>query len=260
MELPVKDFTLPVKGSKPLRIFRSAVIVALLVCVSLPGSPLTPVNPCLAATIVLDPGHGGSDAGAGRGSDFTEKQFTLALAQKIAGLLSPRYRVELTRTADIEMAPADRAAVANHLRADLMISLHAAVAPYCSDRSAAVYYYTDEHLVIPSEMAARGRLVEPDNDRSPWEMLQARHKHQSRKLAAVIQEALEKSGTFDHVTVSGAPLVTLMGADLPAVLVEVGCIQPAAASASQSLGQHLDAYAQAIANAIETAVPVLSPP
>jgi N-acetylmuramoyl-L-alanine amidase len=260
MELSVKDFTLPIKGIKPLRIFRYTLIAALLLGLSLLGSLLTPVCHCLAATIVLDPGHGGNDVGAGKGGDYTEKQFTLALAQKIDGLLSGRYRVELTRSADVEMAPADRAAVANHLRADLMISLHAAVAPYCSDRSAAIYYYTDEHLVIPSEMAARGQLAESDNDLSPWEMLQARHKHQSRKLATDIKEALEKSGTFDHVTVSGAPLVSLMGADLPAVLVEVGCIHPAATSTTQSLDQHLDAYAQAIADAIETAIPLMTPP
>jgi N-acetylmuramoyl-L-alanine amidase len=215
---------------------------------------------CQAATIVLDPGHGGSDVGAGRGSDFPEKQFTLALAQKIAGLLPAQYRVVLTRTADIQMAPADRAAVANHLRADLMISLHAAVAPYCSERSAAVYYYTDEHLAIPDETAMRGKLSDSDNEPLPWQMLQARHKHQSLKLADVLKEALQKSGTFDQVTVYGAPLVTLMGADLPAVLIEVGCIQPSAASTTQHLAQHLDAYARAIADAIETAVPVMTSP
>jgi N-acetylmuramoyl-L-alanine amidase len=260
MELPVKDFTLPISGAKSLRIFRAAITITSLACLLLLASLLTPMGNCLAATIVLDPGHGGSDAGAGKGSDFTEKQFTLTLAQKIAGLLSSRYRIVLTRTTDIDMAPADRAAVANHLRADLMISLHAAVTPYCNERSAAVYYYTDEHLAIPDELATRSKLSDSDDAPLPWETLQARHKHQSLKLAGIIKQTLEQSGTFGQVTIRGAPLVTLMGADLPAVLIEVGCMPPSAASTTQNLAQHLDAYARAIADAIATAVPAMTSP
>jgi len=241
-------------ANKPLCLFRSRALVTLLGFFCLIGLFFLPVLPAQASIIVLDPGHGGKDSGAGRGSEFAEKQFNLALAQKIAALLAPRHRVELTRTADIYLAPADRAAVANHLRADLMISLHAAVAPYCSDRTAAIYYHNVERLTIPFETSVQGMPAESDADRPAWARLQIQHQHHSQNLAATLKRSLGDSGKFDSVTVSGVPLAPLMGADLPAVLVEVGCIVPKTASNSQTLKQLLDGYAESIANAIETAL------
>ena len=242
---------------KPFPIFRSRVLVTLIGFFSLIGPFFLPACHSHAATIVLDPGHGGSDGGAGSGSDVAEKHFTLALAEKIADRLAARHRVELTRTSDIKMAPADRAAVANHLRADLMISLHAAVAPYCSNRTAAVYYHNDERLWISARTSIQGTLAELDANRPAWARLQVQHQHQSQYLAATIKRSFGDSATFDSVTVSGVPLVTLMGADLPAVLVEVGCIHPAAAPNPQALKQQLNEYAESIAKAIETALPGL---
>ncbi len=242
---------------KPLAIFKTRVFVTLIGFLSLVGLSLLPALPSQAAVIVLDPGHGGNDSGACRGSAFSEKQFTLALAQKIATLLESRHRVELTRTADVQMQPADRAAVANHLRADLMISLHAAVAPYCGDRTAAVYYHNDERLKIPFGASSQDMPAESDADRPAWNRLQIRHQHQSQNLADTLKRSLADSETFDSVTVSGVPLVPLMGADLPAVLVEVGCMHPAAATDPQTLRQQLDGYAASLVNAIETALPGL---
>jgi N-acetylmuramoyl-L-alanine amidase len=122
------------------------------------------------------------------------------------------------------LAPADRAAVANHLQADLMISLHAAVAPYCSDRTAAIYYHNDERLTIPFSNSFKGIRPNRIADRPAWAKLQMQHQHQSQNLAATLKQSLGDSEAFDSVTVSGMPLAPLMGADLPAVLVEVGCI------------------------------------
>lgn len=258
MDLSVKDFTFPMFAIKPLAIFPTRALFTLLGWISLIGLCLLPAVHSQAAVIVLDPGHGGNDSGAGRGSQFAEKQFTLALAQKIAALLETRHRVELTRTADLQMAPADRAAVANHLRADLMISLHAAVAPYCSDRTALVYYHNDERLKIPFGTSSQGMPAESITDRPAWNRLQIRHQHQSQKLAVTFKQSLGGSGTFDSVTVSGVPLAPLIGADLPAVLVEVGCMHPAAATSRQTLEQQLDGYARSLANAIETALPGLA--
>jgi N-acetylmuramoyl-L-alanine amidase len=259
MDPSVKDFTPPMAAIKPLPNFRSRVLATLIGFLCLPGMLLLPASHSRAAVIVLDPGHGGNDSGAGRDSELPEKQFTLALAQKIASLLGERHRVELTRTADIQMEPADRAAVANHLRADLIISLHAAVAPFCSERTAAVYYHNDERLSIPFGTSIQGNPAGSgsETDRPMWAKLQLQHQHQSQYLTATLKQALGDSETFDSVTVSGVPLVTLMGADLPGVLVEVGCIHPAAATNSRALKQQLDRYAESIANAIETALPGL---
>ncbi len=254
MDLSVKDFAFSMVALISFAIFRTRALVTLLGFMPLVGLCLLPAVHSQAAVIVLDPGHGGNDSGAGRGSEFAEKQFTLALAQKIATLLETRHRVELTRTADLQMAPADRAALANHLRADLMISLHAAVAPYCSDRTALVYYHNDERLKIPFGTSSQGIPAESITDRPAWNRLQIRHQHQSQKLAVTFKQSLGGSGTFDSVTISGVPLAPLMGADLPAVLVEVGCMHPAAATNRQTLERQLNGYAAALATAIETAL------
>lgn len=252
--LPVKDFTQPMAALIPFSFFRSRLFAALTVFLCLAGTCYLPPGHARAATIVLDPGHGGMDGGAGSGSEFPEKQFTLALAQKIAGRLAARHRVELTRNADIEMAPVDRAAAANHLRADLMISLHAAVAPYCGKRIATIYYHNDERLAMPSEMLTHQALNESNPDRPAWARLQNRHQHQSQYLADMIKRSLGDTGNFDSVTVRGVPLAALMGADLPAVLVEVGCIYPAASPDPQARGEQLDRYAESIAASIEAAI------
>ncbi len=254
MDLSVKDFTLPMFATMPLPRFRSKALAFLLGFFGLIGLFLLPALTAQAAVIVLDPGHGGNDGGAGRDSVFAEKQFNLALAQKIAALLAERHRVEMTRTADIQLAPADRAGVANHLRADLMISLHAAVAPYCSDRTAAIYFHDDERLTIPFSNSFQGDSTESDGERPAWAKLQMQHQHQSQNLAATLKRSLAGSEPFDSVTVSGAPLAPLMGADLPAVLLEVGCMLPAAASSAQQFEQLMDGYAASIADAIETAI------
>lgn len=235
-------------------IFRSGLLAALTGLISLIGPFFLSTDQAHAATIVLDPGHGGIDGGAASDNNVAEKQFTLALAKKIAAKLAARHRVELTRSADIALAPADRAAVANHLQADLMISLHAAVAPYCGNRTATLYTHNDEHLAVASGTSTQGSTAESDVDRPAWNKLQIRHQYQSRKAAATIKASFVDSAAFDHVTISGVPLVTLMGADLPAVMIEVGCMHRSVSVNSQMVEGQLNDFAESIAIAIETAI------
>ncbi len=257
MDLSVKDFTSPMAAVKPRPIARSRALIALIGVLSLTALSVLPACPSQAATIVLDPGHGGNDSGAGTGSQFAEKHFTLTLAQKISDQLAARHRVELTRTSDVQVPPADRAAAANHLRADLMISLHGAVPPYCGNRAAAVYFHNHERMVMPEETSIQEAPAETDTDRPAWAALQIRYQRRSQLLADALRQSMIASGTFDSVTVSGVPLAPLMGADLPAALVEVGCMHPAAAPNPQMLEQQLNDYAASIASAIEAALPGL---
>lgn len=239
-------------------IFRFSMLFRLIGLLPLIGLFFLPVNCLQAATIVLDPGHGGTDGGASDGSGFYEKQFTLALANRVAKRLAARHRVDLTRTSDVEMAPADRTAVPNHLRADLMISLHASVAPYCSNRTAAIFYHNDERLSLTTETFIQGELTELDVDRPAWARLQIQHQRQSQYLATALKKALVDSPTFESVAVGGIPLVALMGADLPAVVIEVGCVLTSAMPDAQALELQLDEYAESIAQAIEAALPGLT--
>jgi N-acetylmuramoyl-L-alanine amidase len=75
--------------------------------------------------VVLDPGHGGEDAGVTAGG-AVEKDLTLALARVLKGDLERRLpvRVVLTRTGDVAVSAGQRAEIANRVRADLVVSLH----------------------------------------------------------------------------------------------------------------------------------------
>lgn len=76
--------------------------------------------------IVIDPGHGGKDPGATSVSGREEKDFTLALAEKVYKRLEQDSMFEpvLTRTSDEFIELEDRSKVANELHANAFISLH----------------------------------------------------------------------------------------------------------------------------------------
>ena len=74
--------------------------------------------------IVLDPGHGGKDTGA-LGARSREKYLTLMIARRVRDrLVRAGYRVTMTRHTDIALTLAQRAALAQALKADLFVSIH----------------------------------------------------------------------------------------------------------------------------------------
>jgi N-acetylmuramoyl-L-alanine amidase len=76
--------------------------------------------------VVIDPGHGGINAGARNvASGGWEKEYTLDWARRLAPLLEERgWKAFLTRTNDTDLSLGDRVAVAEAHHADLFISLH----------------------------------------------------------------------------------------------------------------------------------------
>lgn len=80
----------------------------------------------MCKTIVIDPGHGGSDPGA-IGNDLYEKELTLDISNRTKEYLEKHYtghKVLLTRTHDEYLTLAQRAQFANNNKADLFISMH----------------------------------------------------------------------------------------------------------------------------------------
>ncbi|WP_338469759.1 N-acetylmuramoyl-L-alanine amidase [Niallia sp. XMNu-256] len=76
-------------------------------------------------TIVLDPGHGGSDSGAVNGSSF-EKVFNMDIALRAREYLLRNYDVDviMTRTADSSLSLPTRTNQANQAKADYYCSIH----------------------------------------------------------------------------------------------------------------------------------------
>ena len=99
------------------------------------------------ATIVLDPGHGGSDSGALSSSGKMEKTYTLKLAKEVAQELRARgAKVYLTRTSDRFVSLAARPNLSNEVHADAFISFHFDSSPTENSASGVTTYYYHRQL------------------------------------------------------------------------------------------------------------------
>lgn len=97
-------------------------------------------------TIVIDAGHGGSDAGAMSADGTLEKDINLTLAKKIQELNAGSYiKVILTREADIYQTAQQKLAIAKKVNADLFISIHADNATGEEKNGMSVYIPKDDN-------------------------------------------------------------------------------------------------------------------
>src|SRR5512138_2494685 len=88
-----------------------------------------------AFTVVLDPGHGGEQEGARAPDGMREKELSLSISRRIAARLKRLgAKVVLTRTGDIGVPLANRAAIATAIRADLFVSVHLNSMPTAEQR------------------------------------------------------------------------------------------------------------------------------
>jgi N-acetylmuramoyl-L-alanine amidase len=105
-----------------------------------PGPDPSPDFSRVSGVVVIDAGHGGKDPGATSTLGYYEKTVNLSVARKVAYLLDRRgVRVEMTRTGDYYIELEERAAMANRLRADLFVSIHADSFPKSSRRGFTIY-------------------------------------------------------------------------------------------------------------------------
>ena len=197
-------------------------------------------------TLVIDPGHGGRDTGATGPAGTLEKDICLKLATMLAQDLTPAYKVILTRSADYSIDNLQRTAVANHEKADLFLSLHAGAAFSRAAKGMTVYTYQ------PADKDESTRPPDGDGRPIPWRQLQLVHLSQSRSLAGAIRQALEsldQAGTFQ---VRQGPLTVLMGADMTAVLLEIGQLSNPETEKALASDDQLRSYARALAGAIDS--------
>jgi N-acetylmuramoyl-L-alanine amidase len=186
-------------------------------------------------TITLDPGHGGSETGAtGRGG-LQEKDVTLEIVRRLAQLLESRLgvRVLLTRDGDNYLELDERTTIANNNKSDLFLSIHANASPGRNASGSEVYYLSyeasddDAGRVAASENvsgSARPRATS-DLDFILWDMAQASHLNESARLAELLQDELQAGRSEDRNRgIKQAPFRVLMGATMPAALIEVGFI------------------------------------
>jgi N-acetylmuramoyl-L-alanine amidase len=205
-----------------LRVLTGLLSAALLTITAWTASAQAPLLlPKQTPRIALDPGHGGKDAGARGPTGLLEKDVCLTLARNLALRLESRFRVILTRSDDYLVELQQRTAIANQAAADLLVSLHTGAAYLHTTRGIDIYYYSDAGRTSP--MDDTDRLVPADDPRQ-WSRTQLRHQAASLALAAALKKRLDQDPDATPCSIRGAPLAVLEGADMPAVLIEIGQI------------------------------------
>ncbi|GEM_PF-683276 len=203
------------------------------------GDPDLPALSELAAprairAIAIDPGHGGSDTGTSGPGGALEKDVTLEVARRLRNAIESQLglRVVLTRTSDTNVALDERAAIANNNRADLFISLHVNASVRETATGAEVFYLSlaeyDDAARDLSALAAEPIPVVGGGSRIldivPWEMAQLRYVEESARWASTVADELSLRLPMSPRGLQQAPFRVLVGANMPAALVELGFI------------------------------------
>lgn len=230
-----------------------------------PPAGIDPAQPAQGTglrTIVIDPGHGGDANGTEGPAGTLEKNVTLQVSRRLKALIESRLglRVVLTRDDDRTLDQDQRAAVANNNRADLLVSIHANAAVRPSVKGAEVYYLSVDRASLESRRAIQqpGQVLPQLGGGSRaielilWETAQVRHLEQSAAFATVVDAALRAKIAMSPSPVQQAPFRVLVGANMPAVLVEIGYLSNPDEEKALASPAYQDKVAQALLDAITT--------
>ena len=182
--------------------------------------------------IVIDPGHGGKDPGALGTRDTMEKSVNLWMANELADELRAHdFEVLLTRTDDSFIPLDERAALANKHKADLFISLHCNASPGSSLNGFEVYFLSEKASSPRAEAVARleNAVLELEG-KKPSSAVQAvlqslvknANINRAAQLGAIINREVVGRFSQTDLGVKQAAFYVLRGAQMPAVLVELG--------------------------------------
>jgi N-acetylmuramoyl-L-alanine amidase len=230
-----------------------------------PPLPPAPAPRAAAPIVMLDPGHGGSNLGArsagahagARTAGLTEKRLTLALASRVADRLRARgVDVRLTRTDDRTLTLRRRVELANRAPADLFVSIHANASASHARRGFETYVLTAEGVDVDGR-ALRGDAATPRPGVDPEIALvlddveRGAAQWGAADLAARMQRALrDRRGAAGDRGVRQDAHHVLLGATMPAVLVEVGFLDHPLEGKELADSRVQDQLADAIAEAI----------
>jgi N-acetylmuramoyl-L-alanine amidase len=211
-------------------------------------------------TVVLDPGHGGSDAGVKGPGGTIEKDLVLSVARRVKSAIEGRLgiRVLLTRDGDANADHDSRAAIANNNKADLFISLHANGSLRPETRGATIYYLSLDRFGEDARRRSQmDREVVPVYGGSTrefalvdWELAQAAHVQDSTAFAGLLEQRLNSGGTTPVLSVQKAAMRGLAGANMPAVLFEMGYLTNSDEEKKLSSVDFQNGVAQALTDAV----------
>lgn len=187
--------------------------------------------------VVIDPGHGGFDPGAGLGA-IKEKTIALQIALALRDKLLEQggIRVAMTRDDDRFVTLAERPGIARQLGADLFISIHADSAEADGARGASVYVLSER-----GSSQAAARFAERENKADTvngvslsgtsdtvnailLDLSQREASGSSIAAGELVLRELRGKLPLHYQTVEPAALAVLKAPDIPSILFETGYI------------------------------------
>lgn len=191
------------------------------------SSPAAPLR-----VILLDPGHGGDEHGA-RVDGVRESHLALDITRRAAMILSralPTTRILMTRESDVDITLEQRAQMAQGVDADLFVSVHLNAADEPVDRGGVTTFVLDtEGDEAALRLAARENGTEVVSVTGMQRLLAGLHRERqaaaSRVLAdsvhgALLARARREIPWLPDRGVKSAMFYVLVGAEMPAILVE----------------------------------------
>ena len=195
-------------------------------------------------TLVIDPGHGGHDAGA-IGAFSKEKDINLRTALALGRYLerySPDVKVIFTRKTDVFVTLHGRADIANKAKADLFISIHTNAAPSRPSSIRGLETYTlgmhraadnlavakreNEVILQEKDYKTRYQGFDPNSSESYiiFEFMQDNNMHKSVDLAKFVQHNVCSTAGRPNKGVKQAGFLVLRETSMPSCLIELGFI------------------------------------
>jgi N-acetylmuramoyl-L-alanine amidase len=189
--------------------------------------------------VVIDPGHGGKDAGAIGVNSAKEKDITLAISLKLGQLIKEHFKdvkVVYTRKSDVFVDLYKRGKIANENNGKLFISIHCNSTPKkpSDARGFEVYLLrpgrTKEAIAIAE---FENSVIQYEEDPNRYQkltdenfilvsMAQSAYMRFSEKFAELLHNQFSKHPVLDSRGVKQAGFYVLVGASMPNVLIETG--------------------------------------
>ncbi|MBI5604716.1 MAG: N-acetylmuramoyl-L-alanine amidase [Deltaproteobacteria bacterium] len=212
--------------------------------------------------VIIDAGHGGKDKGATGKGGLYEKDLTLKIAKKFAQRIQQDLKLEalLTRETDHFVRLEDRTAIANTKHADLFVSIHVNASPNPLAEGIETYFLnlaTDEESirVAARENATSTKRIS-DMQKILKDLMLNTKIDESSRLAGHVQQTLirsitEKYPPVKNLGVKQAPFYVLIGAQMPAILVEVSFISNDRERERLCQDEYLDRIVDGLLNGID---------
>jgi N-acetylmuramoyl-L-alanine amidase len=226
--------------------------------------PPPPLPPAKIPTVVLDPGHGGSNHGTQGPTGLLEKDITLQVATEAKRLIEELLgmHVVLTRADDSEVTLEARAALANQAGGDLLISIDAGGSLTATQHEFQTFYFDAIQARSPSDREPANAREQPDaggqrrrgigasSQAILWDQAQQDFLNTSQMFARILYNNLRTQVGEEGRGVFGLPILLLRWVHMPAVVLDLGSLSDPGFEAKLRDDAYLQRAALGIAQAV----------